>query len=181
LRIFIAIEFDNDFKNNIKNIQNHLKAYSLQGNFSRIENFHITLKFIGEINISRLEPIIKATTETASLFNPFNICLNELGYFSSQNKKTIWIGIKDTSHLLENLANKLDNSLSLFGFEKEKREYAPHITLARQVILKENIDYIRKNIDIPDKMINVKQISVMESKREKGLLIYSPLYVISLK
>lgn len=176
MRMFIAIELENTLKEYIFEKQQMIKNNSRKGNFSRKENFHLTLKFIGEVNIEEIEDIKKAINKTALGYSHFKINLGKLGYFSRKNKKIIWIGISQGNKRLNQLFNILETNLDRFGFEREIRGLKPHITLAREVVLKKDFNFLSKEIRIEDKEIQVKKISLMESTRIDGLLTYRPIY-----
>lgn len=176
MRMFIAIELDNTLKEYVFQRQQIIKNNSRRGNFSRKENFHLTLKFIGEVNIEEIEDIKKAINNTASVFSPFKMNLGELGYFPRKNKKIIWIGTSQGNKKLHKLFNILETNLDRLGFEREARGLKPHITLAREVVLKKDFKLLSKEISIESKEIPVKKISLMESTRIDGLLTYRPIY-----
>jgi len=177
MRVFIAIELDEKLKDYIFEQQKLVKANSVKGNFSRKENFHLTLRFIGEANCDEIEMLKTAIDATANDFSPFNLKLGELGYFLKKSKRIIWIGISKGQKELQQLFNLLENNLVRQGFEREVRGLKPHITLAREVVLNTDFKLISKEAKILDKELAVKKISLMESKKIDGKLTYKPIYI----
>ena len=74
------------------------------------------------------------------------------------------------------LYEKLYDELTVKGFELEKREFKPHVTLAREVVLSEKVD-----IESLDYECRIEKISLMESKRNNGELKYIEIYSKELK
>lgn len=180
MRTFIAVELDDQIKNYIYDKQEVVRTNSKRGNFSRKENFHLTLRFIGESSIEEIEDIKRAINETVKSNRPFNITLGKLGCFPRGTKKIIWIGINNGYNELNKLFGKLENNLEKQGFEREKRGLKPHITIAREVRLLKDFKEICEEIQIQDKIIPVTKISLMESTRVDEKLTYRPIYTKNL-
>ncbi len=176
MRIFIAVELDENLKGYIFDKQQTLKGYCEKGKFTSKENFHLTLKFIGQTNSNGIELLKEAIDKTAEKSSAFNLKLGKLGYFPKKNKKIMWLGISQGQNKLLQLFKVLENTLEEKGFERDTRGLNPHITLAREVTLNTYFDEICKEIKILDYNISVKKISLMESKRVDGELKYIPIY-----
>jgi 2'-5' RNA ligase len=177
MRVFIAIELEDWLKEYIYEKQKDIKRNSIKGNFSRKENFHLTLRFIGEADEEEIERIKKAIDRTAETSKPFNMQLGKLGYFPRKNKKIVWAGISNGQKKLRNLFDILEINLEKQGFDREERGLKPHITIARQVRLKIDFDNLAEKINIESLNIPVEKISLMESTRVNGKLTYRPIYV----
>ncbi|NLO83605.1 MAG: RNA 2',3'-cyclic phosphodiesterase [Clostridiales bacterium] len=182
MRVFIAIEFEQHIKDQLYNIQQRVVNCSTSGNFTRPENFHLTLKFIGEVQPPFINEITAAMKETAKACKPFSLHLGDLGSFPRGNKKIIWIGLKGELDRLNHLFSRLDTALNNIGIARDTRKYSPHITLGREVSL--SVDFSKLAEDIIPKIsencssvIKVSKISLMESTRKDGRLIYLPLYI----
>jgi 2'-5' RNA ligase len=90
---------------------------------------HITLKFLGEVEETKMEEIRKAL-DTAAGFGPFPVVLEGVGAFPDTTYiRVVWIGCR--SEKLAALQKIVDSSLSALGFPPESREWIPHLTLAR--------------------------------------------------
>jgi 2'-5' RNA ligase len=176
MRVFIAIEFSQHIKNCLQQVQQQITSLSRSGNFTRIENFHLTLKFIGEIQPYRVEDIVNVMGRAAADFKPFKLYMGDLGYFPRGNKKIIWIGIKGELETLHNLVTHINKSLQSLGINEDKRRYFPHVTLGREVSLLTPFSELSNTIPVHKNPIEVCQISLMESRRREGRLVYIPLY-----
>jgi 2'-5' RNA ligase len=92
---------------------------------------HITLKFLGDTEESKVEGITEAMRSAAEGIDPFEVRLGGTGAFPSKNRiRVVWVGMNDTLPL-GTMASRLDESLSQLGFERERRPFAPHLTVAR--------------------------------------------------
>lgn len=178
MRIFFAIEFPDKIKNMLKGIGNELKSNSVSGNFTAAANFHLTVKFIGEVNAKELEKLKKALDRAIVDIQSFNIRFTRLGEFSRGEKKLIWAGIENSDNCLINLFNSLEKELELAGYGKDERNFRPHITIGREVKLKEGFDY--RKIDFETQDIMVDRVTIMESLRVNGKLVYKPVYYVNM-
>jgi 2'-5' RNA ligase len=93
------------------------------------ENFHLTLRFIGEVPGHRAEEIYHAL---AALHAPrFELSLAGVGTFSKGGREVaLWVGVERNPRL-EHLQSKVETALRRAGLEPERRRFAPHVTLAR--------------------------------------------------
>lgn len=95
------------------------------------ELLHVTLKFLGDTGEELVEQISARIVEATSEVAPFRIRLLGMGAFPSMsNIRVVWVGIEDGRPLQE-IASKLDLSLKELGFERDKKGFVPHLTLAR--------------------------------------------------
>ncbi len=172
MRVFFAIEFDNDIKDYLYKIQQEVRQYSTSGNFSLKENFHLTLRFIGEQNMEQVDKLKQILRDTAE-FQEFQLKLDKMGSFKKGNRSIIWVGL-EKSIQLQQLYNNMENTLSQNGYQKEERSYNPHITLAREVKI---VDFssLAEQTEIEKLAVKIKSISLMESKRINDKLAYIPL------
>lgn len=175
MRTFIAIEFENYIKEYLWAQQQLVKEYSQKGNFTRLENFHLTLHFLGEVSPQQIESLKKVIQATVLHQQPFSLQLDRLGQFSKGNTQIIWVGIKKSIEV-EGIYDRLQNELAGCGFPKEDRGLKPHITLAREIVLKGNFNELSQQIQIQPKEIFVDKLSLMESTRVNGQLAYIPIY-----
>lgn len=197
MRLFFAIEFNDKLKKHLFNIQEVIRQYCTGGNFTSKDNFHLTLRFIGEQSPCQAEKLLAAMRATAKDFKPklgnlnisevetetnmvaFQLRLNTIGKFDRGNKKILWVGL-DRSQELQFLYDKLESNLLNYGYAKEERGYNPHITLAREVRIEE-FDKLKNIVQQINSTINVNSISLMESKRINNKLCYVPLERAQLK
>ena len=111
------------------------------------------MKFLGEVKDSKLKEIRKSLASVMLGFMPFDITFMDVGYFTfEKNPRVLWVGA-DSLEIIK-LAKKIDESMNIIGFEREKREFQSHITIAR---IKEgyyDINTIEKDIYFGKMTIN---------------------------
>jgi 2'-5' RNA ligase len=174
MRIFIGIDFGEGQKEAIIKVQDSLRNIA-QGRFTRVQNFHLTLNFLGEVDEAKLSDVFRAADEAAAENSSFPIALGKLGQFPSGRKKIIWLGI-DGSRELHDLYDRLSEKLNKLGFRKEERPYSPHLTLAREAKLEKPLDMVDVSPLSGIGMAVVSEITVFESTSRSGVLEYLPLH-----
>ena len=93
-------------------------------------NLHITLKFLGETPEKDLDAISNKIREDVTT-PPFDMTVKGTGYFRRKSAPSaLWAGVEDGG-MMSQLASQVDDITGCFGFEKERRKFKPHLTLAR--------------------------------------------------
>lgn len=96
------------------------------------DNFHVTLKFLGDIEERRAEEIGSALAESVAEIEAFDVALRGLGAFPTPARpRVIWAGVGSGEARLAVLAAAVDQSLIRLGFPREARAFSAHITLGR--------------------------------------------------
>ena len=135
MRIFIAIDIDEKTRAAIADVQKQLNAKVdiRRGDAKWVEpeNIHLTLKFLGEIDDSKLPEIKEITEQVAAAHNKFTLDIESVGSFGGRSAKVVWVGAsKGTDELLA-LQKDLDEQLTLADFPSEDREFSAHLTICR--------------------------------------------------
>ncbi|MBQ1848675.1 MAG: RNA 2',3'-cyclic phosphodiesterase [Clostridia bacterium] len=161
MRLFAAIRLDPAFVSALKMIQDGMKNAGIRGNYTKPENLHITLAFIGEYNDPK-----KALEAVKSVkFEPFEIKLSRPGSFSG----IFWAGV-DGGEELYKRAEEVRAALGMRGIPYDRKKFSPHITLIR----KPNADRTPR-ISPVDASMTVTKISLMRSERGADGMIYTEL------
>ncbi len=179
IRIFIAIDFDMSIKSYFEDIKSKLGTYCIKGNFTNINNFHLTLQFIGELEQSSIPMLSNAIQKCVSKHHLFRITLDKLGSFKKGNANILWIGIKHNENLIR-IYEELSLTLKYEGVVFDEKPLKPHITLGRQIILKKELVELKDLLTIEKFVIPVINITLMESKQVNGKLAYIPLAIFPL-
>ena len=128
MRVFIAIDLPNDIRKQLKELQHAFRPLSNAARWVAPESIHITLKFLGEVPEKRIEQIDDALTGLT--WKPFTIAVHGVGFFpGARSPRVFWAGMDAPT--MQELTEELDARMDRIGFEKEKRAFRPHITLAR--------------------------------------------------
>ena len=167
MRLFIAINFNNETKTGLVAIRDELRSRSARGNFSLSENLHLTLAFLGECD-AKQTAVAKAAIDAIN-FEPFDIMIERIGRFKRDGGDIWWAGVKESKALLD-LQRDLTDKLIAAGFELEKRKYSPHITLGREVVTEAVPWQIKPFGETAHK------IDLMKSERISVKLTYTSIY-----
>ncbi len=133
-RVFCAIDLEVSVRANLMRQINRLRQAvpHARASWSREENIHLTLKFLGEVQTSRLGDLSKAAAHSAADFSPFEVILEDTGVFPKHGApRVLWIGVKDESGKLVELQTRLEEECAGEGFAREERPFHPHLTIAR--------------------------------------------------
>ena len=132
IRSFLAIELPESILRKIGEIQESLRSSHADVRWTNPEKIHLTLKFFGNIEESRIDPIFKAIEEPIRNTPPFSIKVRGVGAFPHlRNARVIWIGLLDERETLTSLQKEIEAYLEKIGFQPEDRPFRPHLTLGR--------------------------------------------------
>src|SRR3989344_2100779 len=124
LRCFISLNLSKNVIDKVVNIQKQIKNDKMfSGRLVEKDNLHLTLKFLGEIDSDKLNEVRKRLSEIN--FNQINLSFGEIGVFSKEDIRIVWIKLKGADELQKEIDNKLKG---LFSIEKR---FMSHITLFR--------------------------------------------------
>src|SRR5262249_15377007 len=129
MRTFIAIDITPEIRGQIADFIQANRDALTGARWVRPEGMHITLKFLGEISPDQKESVEAVLGRIRSV--PFDLTVSDLGFFPSERRpRVFWVGI-EAPQALSLLASAIDDALLPLGFDQEKREFTPHLTLAR--------------------------------------------------
>ena len=164
MRTFISIDMPEEIAREIKKIQDKLPEFF--GKKTELENLHLTLKFLGEINEQKIEEVKNKLSEIK--FNKFKTEIDSIGIFSEKFVRIVWLHLKSA----ENLQKEIDEKLKDL-FEKEKR-FMSHLTIARVKSLKDKEKFLEEL-----KMIKIPKIKFVVDKfklKKSVLTSAGPVY-----
>lgn len=132
MRLFVAVNLPDDIIAAIGEIQAQFKRLPFDVKWTEAHQFHLTLKFLGDAAETALPGIAEAMAEGAGGMKPFSLAFSGLGVYPDiRRPKVIWLGTTEGGAELRALARRLDEALAVRGFEREAREFSPHVTLGR--------------------------------------------------
>ena len=132
MRLFIAVPIPEDLRNCIYRDAVLLKREGIAGSYPVKENYHITLKFLGEVDDERARRILPLLRDRFSGFSSFTVEVEGRGVFPGfANPKVVWCGVGEGSDGLRKMHGIVEEAMDELGFERDDREFHPHITLGR--------------------------------------------------
>jgi RNA 2',3'-cyclic 3'-phosphodiesterase len=129
VRLFVAVDIDDAIRRAISTFLDSVRGLAPDARWVRPESLHITLKFIGEQQEERLGAVKERLSSITG--SSLRIAFRGFGFFpSAKSARVFWLGMESGTEL-GRLAGEIDRAMESLGIEKEKREYSPHLTLAR--------------------------------------------------
>jgi 2'-5' RNA ligase len=182
-RLFIAIDIPGHIKDNVYDYTKNLFKENGHIKLVSAPNIHITLKFLGNVNIDKIEKIKKAIKETADKFSRFEYEINgKINAFPSPgNARVIFLEIGSGGERISEIYKQLEDNLERIKIGKEKREFFPHITIAR-IKDKKNMKHLISEYKL-DKIerLDCSNITLFESQLKPHGAEYSILGEFGLK
>ena len=131
IRSFLAIELPKPILKKIEEVQADLRAAHADVRWVSPEKIHLTLKFFGSIEESRIDSIFKSIEESVRSTSPFSLEVRGVGAFPSmKSPRVIWLGLEN-GQSLTSLQKQIETQLEKIGFQSEDRPFHPHLTLGR--------------------------------------------------
>jgi 2'-5' RNA ligase len=185
MRCFIAIPLPTDTHQELSKIQSQLKETEADVGWVRSDNIHLTLKFLGEVEETKIKTISQELKKLISKHTCFETMLGKLGTFPTlSNPRVIWIGVSKNEDKINKLQQNIEEILEPLGFAKETRFFHSHLTLGR-VRSKKNIQKLIEKIKIlpfPQfKPITVDRIILFQSILKPTGAEYTALNEFQLK
>ena len=170
MRLFIAIQLTDEIKDALTGVQTFLRTHGVHGNFTRRENLHLTLAFIGEY----ADPDSVLDAMRAVAFSPFSIRLEGFGSFGD----LYWSGIGGSEELAV-CVKRLRRTLAEQGIPFDRKKFSPHMTLIRKASFDKRAAL--PGVTIPDAAMEVNAISLMRSDRTKNGMVYTEIGTVPAK
>ncbi len=184
IRAFIAVTLPETIIEKIGLIQERLKKTKADIQWVKPGNIHLTLKFLGYINLDELAKLKGGLEKAAEKFSPFFVTVEEIGGFPSIDKpRVIWIGISQGGELLKVINRAIEDNLAESGFPRAERSFQPHLTLGRvrsakhkETLIKE---VTKERVSIGG--VRVNKISIYKSVLTSQGPVYSLLADVALR
>ncbi len=131
-RTFIAVELPSDIRHSILGLRDQLRGQTRGLRWVNEDNLHLTIRFLGNVEESKIARIEKALRPKLEIFPSFHLSFAAFGAFPNLNHcKVLWIGIQEGASSCKQLREIIDQDLVSLGFPLEGRDFSPHLTLAR--------------------------------------------------
>ena len=144
MRLFVALDVSSNVRATLTEVVASLRPTCKAARWVRLDGAHVTLKFIGETPPEKV-PDIKTALATVKFPGAFKLFFRDIGFFPSARRPSVlWAGVVAGPEI-RTLAAAVENSLEPLGLAFERREFSPHITLARFKSA-EALDGLRRSI-----------------------------------
>lgn len=161
MRLFIAIELSEEMRDAVREVQAAFMRQGVEGNYTRAENLHLTLAFLGE----RPEADDALEVLRSVPLRPFELRLRGIGAFGD----LWWIGL-ERSDALEAYVKRLRRALADADIPFDRKRFSPHITLLRGARCPGGG---MPGTAVPEARMRVERATLMRSDRGKNGMIYT--------
>jgi 2'-5' RNA ligase len=184
VRSFLAIEIPGTILKKIEEVQEDLKLSRADVRWVNPEKIHLTLKFFGNIDESRIEPIVKSLEAPIQTTSPFSLRVRGVGAFPHlKNPRVIWMGLVEGREILTYFQKQLEEVLEKIGFDREERSFHPHLTLGRARSSKgkaELVGRMERYSEVEFGDFQVERIVFFKSDLKPAGPVYTPLRELKL-
>jgi 2'-5' RNA ligase len=180
MRLFTAILFNKEIMDSLYDSVERLRSSAKSGTFTTKENLHLTVNFIGETKrLMEVQQAMKLAVEKTKV-GSFALSIGGFGKFKRKEGDIYWIGVEKEPSLWR-LQKELVKELKEIGFfDVDDKDYKPHLTLGRRVIVHEEFNESKFELGITSMQMEVARLSLMKSERIQGKLVYTEIYHIGL-
>jgi 2'-5' RNA ligase len=184
IRTFIAVRIPDSIRDRIAKLQTELRKHGADIKWVRPESIHVTLKFLGDVEETRMEEVGEAVEKAVEHIPPFVVSVNGLGTFPNDRRpRVLWVGVDQGDGELVDMAKRIEDSLSVLGFEKEERRYSAHLTMGRVRSPRRIGETVRAMhvSDFSGGAFRVEEVFVMKSDLKPTGAVYTALKTIKLR
>jgi 2'-5' RNA ligase len=171
MRLFVALDLPRTLRDRLSMLAN---AGLPGARWVPPENYHLTLRFIGETPGHRAEEIDDALAGLRA--RGFSLTLSGLGTFTKGNRASaLWVGVERNPQL-DHLQSKIETALQRCGLEPERRRFQPHVTLARLDNVPEMklVSYVQAHNLFRTDPLAVEHFTLFSSQLGKEASVYTP-------
>jgi len=188
IRSFLAVDIQEPLISHIQSNQTQLKQLLPESiRWVNVKNIHITIKFIGNLNIAHIPAVQKELEDGLVSFAEFILQPTELGLFPNSHKpQVIWMGINNPAPLTH-IFRITEKIFQNHGYPTEKRKFTPHLTLGRikKPLTSEEIITMINGLDAisfrEEKAMKVSKVNLYKSRLTPSGPEYSEIFHIKFK
>lgn len=132
MRCFIAIELPAHIREKLADLQTRLQDLDRCVRWTKPEQIHLTIKFLGEVPDSQVTDVCSRTIEIAKTLAPIELTVESVGCFPPRGPaRVVWAGIGGPPQELIACHAAIEQACSNLGFPPEDRHFSPHLTVGR--------------------------------------------------
>ncbi len=133
-RLFVALATPEEIKDQIEQAQAELRRAvgEARVRWTVREQFHLTLKFLGDVAEPKVEPLAAALQVACCKFSPLHLRAAKVGFFPNlRAPRVAWIGVEDAQQQLPRLHEAIEAAVREYTTEPTEERFAGHITVGR--------------------------------------------------
>ena len=170
IRLFVGLPIPADIRLTLSRLSAGLPG----AKWVKEDNFHVTLRFIGEVDEGLADDIDALLSQVNHA--SFHLSLEGVGYFGKPNNaRAVWAGVAKNENLIH-LHAKIETALQRMGQPSEERRYTPHVTLARLSCTPKTRlnEYIAGHMNFRSRTISIEAFTLFSSFLSSAGAIYTP-------
>jgi len=170
LRLFVALDLPDECRADVSALAGGIPG----AKWVPPDNYHLTLRFIGEIENWRAQEVDDALAMIRG--NSFDLSLRGLGTFEKAGRiHSLWVGA-ERNDALAHLQNKIEVALQRVGLAPERKRFSPHVTIARtdRAPPEKVIAYLQAHNLFRAPVVRVDSFTLFSSRLGKEASVYTP-------
>lgn len=180
IRTFVAVEVAAEVRDHAARLIARLQTAQANVRWVPTENLHLTLKFLGDVDVAETPKICTAVAQAAAEVPAFEMQCFGTGAFPNVNRpRTLWIGIGVGAESLTHLQANIETALEELGYPKEQRRFHGHLTIGRIRQGRQGIsqlaELLRSREDLVLGTTKVQEAIVFASRLGRDGARYEPL------
>lgn len=184
-RLFIALPLSPEDSQSLNEQYEYLTGFNSILKVVPTGNYHITIKFLGDVQDNIFENLVSSYSKLNFETGRIKFILKGLGAFPVLKRANVfWCGMDTELEKIKNIKKEIEKFSSGFGFDTDKRDFKPHLTLARarkeRIIPGKLIDYFTANREKIFGESFFQQVTLYESELTQAGPIYKSLHSIKL-
>jgi 2'-5' RNA ligase len=176
IRLFVALEIPKEIRDRLFLLQGGVPG----ARWSAPEQYHLTLRFIGEVDEASAGDIDDVLTTLRA--RSFTLELGRVGEFGGKLPRALWVGARNSTEL-SHLQKKIETAMQRLGRPAEERKFTPHVTLARlrNSPPEKVMEFVAHNALFASDAFEVKSFALFSSHLSSAGAIYNVERVYSLQ
>jgi 2'-5' RNA ligase len=132
VRTFVAVEISSEVRSHARQLIAELSETPAKVRWVEPENLHLTLKFLGDVELVDMPAVCDAVSAAVADLPPFDLMARGAGAFPTLDRpRTVWIGFDEGTDDIVALHGAIEMRLAPLGFRREQRRFRPHLTIGR--------------------------------------------------
>jgi 2'-5' RNA ligase len=170
LRLFVALALPAEIRSEVAGLAGGIPG----AKWVPPENYHLTLRFIGEIENWRAQEVDDALAAIRG--HAFDLALRGVGTFEKGGRlQSLWVGA-ERNDTLTHLQGKIETALQRIGLPPERKRFSPHVTLARvdRAPPEKVVAYLQAHNLFRAATVRVQHFTLFSSRLGKEASVYTP-------
>jgi RNA 2',3'-cyclic 3'-phosphodiesterase len=180
MRCFVAIELPEPIRERLASLQERLGGLGKAVRWTRPEQIHLTVKFLGNVAEERVAELCKLAGAVAALQEPFELQIGGVGCFPDHGPvRIVWAGLMGPPPTLISCQQACEQAFAEAGFPPENRPYRPHLTIGRTRDFRASAGIrsaVRQQEGFNTGMFDVDELVFFQSIQESRATTHVPLY-----